>query len=283
MSSRLEELYRILKKTGSFYLHCDFTSNHYLKTICDIIFKSNNFINEIIWKNGSFPIRLKRKYRRQHDTILFYTKSKKYTFNPQYLPLKQKSLKKYKKDSNGIYCLIPLIRSDGFKKSENNEKYKMNWRGYDPANYGKNGGKWIKTIDGLEQLFEKNLVIFYEDKKIVPKFKYYLKEEAHGVNISTIWDDIFSVNPHSKKEILEYSTQKPEKLLKRIIEISSNKGDIVLDCFCGSGTTLKVANDLERKWIGIDISKKAVDIANNRIANNRIDDTKQLTINTFLK
>jgi len=196
MKTRIRELHRILKSTGSFYLHCDWHVGHYLKVICDTIFGKRNFQNEIIWWYSNRWTNISKSLQRNHDTILFYTKSNNYTFNIQYLPLTQSSINRYD------------------KTDEDGRKY---------AN------------------------LFHKGKR----YKKYL-DESKGRALGTVWD--IKMLGSTSKERLKYPTQKPEKLLERIIKISSNEGNIVADFFCGCGTTLSVAKKLNRKWIGVDVS-----------------------------
>jgi len=194
MKQRVMELYRVLKPTGSFYLHCDWHAGHYLKVMCDEVFGQRNFQNEIIWsyRTGGAS---KKRFGRKHDTIFFYTKSDSYTFNTQL----EKSY---------------MMHKYGFKKSN-----------------------------------------FKEDE-----------QGQYSMVISKDWWEIPAVGS-ATKERWGYPTQKPERLLEKIIMASSNKSDIVLDAFCGCGTTLAVAHRLSRKWIGIDISPSAIALIKNRLAN----------------
>lgn len=185
MELRIREIYRVLKPTGSFYLHCDYHADSYLRILCDKIFGYDNLQNSIVWCYRSGGASEKR-FGRKHDTILFYTKSKKYTFNMQ----KEKSYM-------------------GLNYSTGNEN-----------------------------------VVLYDDKD--GKGKYTLVNQVDWWKISML--------ATSSKERLGYPTQKPEALLERIIKASSNEGDIVLDAFCGCGTTLSVAKKLNRKYVGIDVS-----------------------------
>jgi len=205
MENRIRQLHRILKSTGSFYLHCDYHASHYLKVLCDKIFGINNFRNEIIW-HYSGTGRPKTKYKRKHDTILFYTKTNKYTFNVETVPIKPKSIGKYSE-----------IDSDG-------RRYKI-----------------YRNPDGTE------------------RSRSYMKPQP----IDDVWE-IPIINVMAK-ERLGYPTQKPEKLLERIVKISSNEEDIVLDAFCGCGTTLAVAQKLNRQWIGIDVSPIGCTVMSKRI------------------
>jgi DNA modification methylase len=207
MKQRVIELHRVLKSTGSFYLHCDWHAGHYLKVMCDEIFGVNNFRNEIIWHYKRWS-NVSQNFQRMHDVILFYTKSKKYNFNLQY-----QEYSKPEEIENTIRGIV--------------------------------NGK-------LQRLKDKNGNFIKREKENI------------GVPLHDVWD-IQHIQP-TARERLGYPTQKPEALLERIIKASSNKGDVVLDAFCGCGTALAVAQKLGRQWIGIDISPSAIALIKNRLA-----------------
>ena len=213
MKPRLIECRRVLKDTGSLYLHCDPTASHYLKVMLDSVFGVKQFRNEIVWKRqGGQSNHVKSKYSTEHDVILFYTKTGEYNFNLMYFPKKQSSIKRYDK-----------VDSDG-------RRYKIN-----------NGSK----------------------RQTKPT-KSYL-DEFEGVALNSLWvENNFTLNA-SANERLDYPTQKPLALYARMIKASSNQGDVVLDPFAGSGTTLDAAESLGRKWIGIDIGDDAIEIIQNRL------------------
>lgn len=199
MNLRIAEIYRILKPTGSFYLHCDPTASHYLKLVCDTIFcaQNGNFKNEVIWCYASGGVS-KKYFAKKHDILLFYVKSEKYIFNTQYREYsegtKQRGLTAYK-------------------------------------------------------------------KKLNPK--YALSEK--GAVMNDWWPDIKPLLSPTSVERLGYPTQKPEALLERIIKASSNKNDVVLDAYCGCGTTVSVAQRLKRQWIGIDITYQSISLILQRL------------------
>ena len=212
---RLLEMKRVLKPTGSIYLHCDPTASHYIKLVMDSVFGKNNFRNEIAWnkyigrKNNA-----RKKFGTQQDIILYYAQ-KNAIFNPQYEPLSESAVKEYR------------------HKDENGRRYRLARRG---KGYESTGG----------------------NKKI------YLDENP-GNAIGTLWISKDLQLAQSSKERTGYPTQKPVKLLHRIINASSNKGDIVLDPFCGCATTCVAAEQLQRQWIGIDISPKAIELVHTRL------------------
>jgi len=228
---RVAEIQRVLKPTGSFYLHCDPTASHYLKLVCDSIFCPNggDFINEIIWcyKSRHFS---KTHFGRKHDVILFYSKSDKYTFNWTSIlrPLSPVTIKKFKyKDDIGYYRLC----GRGIKGSPIQS---------------------AKDVDQKWEITNPELVV-----------RDYLKE---GVPIEDYW--YIEIINQSAKERLGYPTQKPEELLEKIIEASSNRGDVILDAYCGCGTTVAVAEKLHRKWIGIDITYQSISLILKRLEDN---------------
>jgi len=260
MDIRLLELHRVLKSTGSIYLHCDSTASHYLKLIMDSIFGIENFRNEIIWKRTSAHSGEGKitKYGRIHDSILFYTKSNDYTFNPQYSDYDKDYLDKFykNKDPDGREWTSSDLMASGTRKGESGKV----WKGIDP---NIRGNHWKFTIENLEELDRKGRIYFPKKIGGVPRYKRY-KDEGKGVLLQDIWTDINPIQSHSS-ERMGFQTQKPVELLERIIKTSSNEGDIVLDPFCGCGTATITAETLHRHWIGIDITFLAINLIKNRI------------------
>lgn len=207
MAPRLKELHRVLKPTGSLYLHCDSTASHYLKILMDAIFGKANFRNEIVWSYKRYTAKSKR-YQRLHDVILFYTKSDQFTFNDLREPYGENSGK----------------RDSHYKQDED--------------------GRWYR----------------WQKRKGQDPYKVYLSE---GRRLGDVWE-IPIINA-SAKERLGYPTQKPESLLERIIQTSSNEGDLVLDPFCGCGTAVAVSQRLKRRWSGIDITCFATNLIKRRL------------------
>jgi DNA modification methylase len=209
MKIRIEEIFRVLKQTGSFYLHCDTSAAFDLKLLCDKIFGSDNFRREIIWNVGSvsgFKSQVKG-WVRQHDIILYYTKSNDFTFNKLYVPYKKDYIKK-------------MFR------------------------YRDEQGRLYRKRRGGKQFLD----------------------EKPGNLIGDVWNDIYSYQTRTRsKEYLGYPTQKPLKLLERIILASSNEGDIVADFFCGTGTTFLAAKKTNRRWIGTDINPHAINLCRKRL------------------
>jgi len=257
MTVRLIELHRVLKKTGSIYLHCDPTASHYLKIVLDAIFGKNNFRNEIIWKRTNSPKSQTNFFGTQHDTIFFYSKSNSYTFNKTYSEIDEDYKKAFMYDDNdgkGSYQTVAIV-AGGVQNYEGRKTYEF--QGITAA--------WLYTKEKLEKLYKDGLL--HKTKSGMYRKKVYL-EEIPGKSVSDIWVDE-SVKPlqGASKESLNYPTQKPEALLERIIEASSREGDWVLDPFCGCGTTIAAAERLKTNWGGIDITSLAINLIKHRLRN----------------
>ncbi|MCC6974553.1 MAG: restriction endonuclease, partial [Anaerolineae bacterium] len=242
MTDRLLELHRVLKSTGSLYLHCDPTASHYLKIILDTIFGVDNFRNEIVWKRTSAHNDAKRKYADVSDSILFYSKGGKFTFNVQYLPHSEAYLNDFynRVDQDGRRYTLDNITSPNPRP---NLTYV--WKGFQPPTNG-----WRYSQETMDQLYAEGKIVFTDTMR--PRRKRYA-DELQGVPAGNVWDDIAPIQSQSA-ERLGYPTQKPLALLERIISASSKPGDVVLDPFCGCGTTIAAAQGLGRQWIGIDIT-----------------------------
>lgn len=236
-------------------MHCDWRVNSLIRLILDEIF--GYFENQICWKRSAIATNVSSQWRNSHDNIYFYSKLNAHKFNVQYGEYSDSSKDHYnKKDENGTFRTVPLMAS-----GRTNGVSGQPWRGVDVASRGKNGMHWLKKPEELEELDRIDKI--YWNSNGVPELKYY-SSEAKGVYISDFWDDINVINSMGK-ESLGYATQKPEALLERIIKASSNENDIVADFFCGSGTTLAVAEKLGRKWIGTDLGKFAIHTTRKRM------------------
>lgn len=261
MTLRIAEIFRVLKPTGSFYLHCDPTASHYLKIILDSIFCSQggDYINDIIWKRTNNPKGSQfkaKKYGVYTDNIFFYVKSSKYLFN---LDLAKNQLnenelkKKYPyKDDNGNYYSAPILRS---KSMGGRPSLVYEYKGFTPDFFG-----WRMTKENLIKLDIKGDLGWSSNNK---PFRKLRPENDKGDPISNLWDDINRL--YESKEALSYPTQKPEALLARIINASSLENDVVFDAYCGCGTTVAVAQKLNRKWIGIDITYQSISLILKRL------------------
>ena len=241
-------MHRVLKNTGSIYLHCDPTASHYLKILMDQIFGVKNFQHEIIWKRTSAHANSKT-YGSVHQILFFHTKSNLFKFQKQFQPYEEEYKNRYYKYANDLGR--PFMSSDLVGHKGVNKEYK--WHGITRP--------WRYPKARLDEL-EKEGRIFWT-RNGFPRFKRYLAEMP-GMPASTIWTDIQPVVSWSK-ETLGYPTQKPIALLERIIQASSNEGDVVMDPFCGCGTAVAAAEKLGRSWIGIDITHLAISLIKKRL------------------
>ncbi len=247
MALRITEIHRVLKPTGSFYLHCDPTASHYLKLVLDAIFVSQggDFKNEIIWERTTGRKSL-GQFGRVHDVILFYTKSGTYIWNPPSIVQTATTARGHDlmSDSGGVYRMSDLTGAGAGPSRKFGELELA------PPN----GRHWMFDQKGLDELSASGRIVFSRGGK--PRLKTYI-ENLPGTSVRDVWTDIEPINS-AAAERLGYPTQKPESLLERIIAASSNEGDTVLDAYCGCGTTVAVAERLNRKWIGIDITYQSI-------------------------
>ena len=264
MAVRLVELHRVLKPTGSFYIHCDPTASHYLKIILDQIFGVENFRNEIVWARTNAHNMNARYYSKIHDLLLFYTKGDNYTWSTQYTEYSEAQLSRFKPDEdNRLYTGRDLTMST-VQESRNFE-----WRGTQPPPHR----SWGATLEQLEKWYAEGRILLKQDgKPRLDGLKVYL-DELPGKQIASIWSDIPRIG-NTSKERLGYPTQKPLALLERIIITSSNDDDLVLDAFAGCGTTIEAAANLNRRWIGIDITHLAIALLKYRLADTFGDEVK---------
>jgi len=260
MEPKLRECHRVLKNTGSMYLHCDWHAGHRLRILMDRIFGENRLVNDIIWKrtaahSGEGVI---KKYGTIHDNILFYTKTDQYTFNPQYMPYGKEYLEKFYShiDKDGRRWLSRDLTAAGVRHGDSGKP----WKGIDVT---AKGVHWKFRVQKLDELEKQGRIYFPKKVGGMPRYKQYL-DESKGVLLQDIWTDVSVISSHAK-ERLGFPTQKPEALLERIINTSSNPMDIVLDPFCGCGTTLVAAYRLKRRWVGIDISPTACNLMGQRL------------------
>ena len=256
MAPRLVELRRVLKDTGSIYLHCDPTASHYLKLLMDGVFGAEKFRNEIIWKRShahSDGKQGSQHFGRVTDTLLFYGKSETVTWNSLYRPYDESYVDRdYRRvDPDGRRYRIDNLQGPGGAAKGNPLYEVMGVTRY-----------WRYSKAKMEDLIAQGRVI-QTRPGAVPQYKRYL-DEMSGVPIQNLWDDLPVLNNRAK-EALGYPTQKPEALLERIINASSNEGDVILDPFCGCGTTVQVAQKLNRRWIGIDITHLAIGLIKTRL------------------
>jgi len=246
MSYRLFEMKRILRPTGSIYLHCDPTASHYIKVVMDGIFGHDNFRSEISWKRTSSHSSAKR-YGPVHDVLLFYTKSAMYTWNQVYQPYEATYVDQFYThlSDNGRRWRRSDLTGAGVRFGETGKP----WRGLDVTAKGRH---WAYTPNDLERLDQEGRIHWPTKPGGMPMLKRYLDEQP-GVHLQDIWTDIAPMHNLSK-ERLGYPTQKPLPLLERVIQASSNEGDVIFDPFCGCGTAIYAAHLNKRQWIGCDIA-----------------------------
>lgn len=253
MTARLIELHRVLKPTGSLYLHCDPTASHYLKIVLDTIFGPEHYRTEIIWKRTSAKGLAFTRFANNHDVLFLYGKSDNATWSPQYTEHDPEYLTTFYKytepETSRRYRLDNLANPN---KDRPNLTYEF--LGVTRV--------WRWTRERMQDAYEKGLVI-QTKPGAVPALKRYL-DEQEGTPVGDVWTDIGPVQSHAT-ERLGYPTQKPLELLERIIQASSNEGDLVLDPFCGCGTAIAAAQKLNRKWIGIDITHLSISLMKYRL------------------
>lgn len=256
MAPRLVQLHRVLKPTGSLYLHCDPTASHYLKLILDSTFGPQSFLSEITWKRTHSHGDSRRRFAALSDRILFYGKQAgRQQFNQQYLAYDPEYVAKYynKQDSAGRRYQLVSLRSPNPRPNLHYE-----YKGYKPHPNG-----WAVSIDKMKELDAQGRLYFPSSKSGAIREIYFL-DEMQGVPAGDVWTDIPPISAHAQ-ERLGYPTQKPLALLERIISASSNEGDVVLDPFCGCGTAVHAAQKLGRRWIGIDITPLATNLIQRRM------------------
>lgn len=272
MAPRLVELRRVLKPTGSLYLHCDPAASHYLKQLMDAIFGPTFFRNEIVWKR-TFAHGGAKRFGPVHDTLLFFTRSDSYTWVPQHTIYTESYIENFFKyeDPDGRRYRSTILTGSGTRKGGSG----MPWRGIDPTASGRHWAipGYVRDLLGdpppkdsqeaLDRLDYIGRVLWPDKAGGVPSFKQYL-DDMPGAALQDVWIDIPPISAQAK-ERLGYPTQKPEALLERIIQSSSREGDVVLDPFCGCGTAVAVAQRLNRRWVGIDITNLAITLIRHRL------------------
>ncbi len=274
MANRLLELHRVLKPTGSLYLHCDPTASHYLKIVMDGVFGHEAFRSEVIWKRTTAHSSAKR-YAPVHDTLFYFAKGATPTWNEPRSEYADEYLDKYYKydDGDGRLYWRADITGAGLRSGDSGKP----WRDRDPSAIHRHwalpqnviaelvGQDKATTMSAQEKLdlLDQHGLVYWPKGEGMPQYKRF-RDQLRGRAVGDIWDDIDRINPVGN-ERLGYPTQKPLALLERIINASSNEGDVVLDPFCGCGTAVHAAQALNRRWIGIDITHLAISLIEKRL------------------
>ena len=277
MTLRITEIHRVLKPTGSFYLHCDPTASHYLKLVLDAVFVANggDYRNEIAWKRADAHNDAKRQFGYISDRIFFYTKSGLYTFHKQHDRFQTKTLEdwyqyvempdgttrrmtKAEKETQIIPDGARRFNTDNLRSPNPRPNLTYDYKGYKPHYNG-----WAVSREKMEELDAKGLLLFPSSLEGRIMRKKYL-DESSGPVAGDVWTDISQLRG-ATAEKLGYPTQKPEALLERIVTASTNPGDLVLDAYCGCGTTIAVAERLNRRWIGMDITYQSISLILRRL------------------
>ena len=271
MAPRLVELRRSLKPSGSIYLHCDPTASHYLKMLMDAVFTPFGFLSEIIWKRTHAHGSAKR-YAPVHDVILFYAKSEAYNWTGFRVAHSPEYIERHftNQDPDGRRFQPISLTGAGIRHGESGQP----WRGINPTAIGRHWalpGEILERLgvqDGtvqekLEALDDAQRIFWPKKQGGTPRLKWFVDELA-GSAMPDVWSDIPPISARAA-ERLGYPTQKPEALPERILKASSNEGDVVLDPFCGCGTAIAVAQRLNRRWIGIDVTHLAVSLIKHRL------------------
>jgi len=260
MAPRLVEFRRAMKPTASIYLHCDEVASHYLKMLMDAIFGPMNFQSQVIWKRTTAHSNVYRAYGAITDTIFFYSKTNKFTWNQPYINQTPEDIaSKFPNiDKDGRRWRSENLRNPGIRPNLHYPYTASNGITYQPHPNG-----WTCTLEKMQKLDREGRLHF--PLKTGGRLRLKLcADESLGIKAQNLWDDISPVGAQAT-ERLGYPTQKPEALLERIIQASSNEGDLVLDPFCGCGTTVAAAQKLKRRWIGIDITHLAITLMKKRL------------------
>jgi DNA modification methylase len=249
LRKRLILIREVLSDDGTLFVHLDPTKGHYMKVVLDEVFGENNFLNEIVWQRATAHNMRAKGFARTHETLLAYRKGNNFTFNEQLLPYGEAQLKRYKRDTDGR-----LFKAENLTFSSANRARQFEWRGTKPPP----NRSWGASLEQLEQWWDEGRILTKKDgTPRLDGLKIYLDETAGGSVLGTVWTDVPRIG-NTSSERVDYPTQKPEALLERIINVATNVGDLVLDCFVGSGTTATVADRLLRRWIAVDSGKLAM-------------------------
>lgn len=276
LKDRVQEMHRVLKPTGSIFLHCDWHADAYIRVnILDKIFGYSNFRNEIAWQRTNAHNDARKKMPNLRDSIFYYAKSSEHIYSPIFTPLSEEYLKNFYRNQDDLgWYMQDNLTAPNIRYGESGKE----WRGYDPTTkgrswavpnqivielVGKDKCEEMGVLAKLDLLYDKGYIVFSNTG--TPRVKRYA-DKSKGITVGDVWTDIPNVQSHSKERI-GYPTQKPVALLERIIKMASNEGDVVLDPFVGGGTTVAVADKLHRRWIGIDQSVQAIKVTELRLYN----------------
>ena len=251
-------LRELLSDDGTLYVHLDYNIGHHAKTVLDEVFGRDNFRNEVAWKRTSAHANVSARFGNVHDVILYYTKSERFTWNQQYAPYSKEYVETFfdQVDERGRrYARRDLTA--GMDRASKGQIY--TWKGITPPA----SRCWVYTKDKMDGLDAEGRIHWPKKSGGMPRLKLY-PEDLPGIPLQDMWAD-FSQLHNLSAERLGYPTQKPEALLERIVRTSSNENDLVLDCFCGSGTTAAVAEKLNRRWITCDLGRFAIHTARKRL------------------
>lgn len=273
MAQRVNEIWRVLKPTGSFYLHCDPTASHYLKLVLDSVFcpRGGDFLNEISWKR-TYSHGSAKRYGPLHDVILFYAKTDNYLWNGLKADHNPDYINKHFRynDVTGKKFQAISLTGAGVRYGESGKP----WRGINPTTVGRHWALPSKVLsslkienktvqEALDALDSAGRIYWPNKEGGTPRLKWYT-DDSDGIVIADMWTDIGPISAQAT-ERLGYPTQKPEALLERIIQASSNEGDTILDAYCGCGTSVAVSQRLRRNWIGIDITYQSIAVILKRL------------------
>lgn len=256
MYERLVLMKELLSETGSIYVHCDWRVNSYLRVILDEVFGNGNFRNEIVWQKIRSSKGQSKSFGNVLDTIFFYSRNETSMFNKQYVPLAEERLEKH-------YKYYDEVLGKHYQLCDFTQKGQGPSRVFgDKGEIAPPSGKhWIWSQEKIDVGIKKGIIVFTTGK--MPRLKRFL-DDSKGNPMEDLWNDISPINSMSDERV-DYTTQKPETLLERIIRASSNEGDLVADFFCGSGTTGAVAERLGRRWIMSDLGRFAIHTSRKRI------------------
>lgn len=261
MAPRLVELHRVLKPTGSLYLHCDPTASHYIKLLLDAVFGPRFFRTEVVWRRAKAKGLAFNRMANNHDVIFYYSKSESIVWNRPFRSLDEGYVEnsyRYVEPETGRRYRLDNCNNP----NRNRPNLTYEWNGVTRV--------WRWTREKMQQLHDEGRLIY--SRTGMAAYKRYL-DETQGAPVDSVWEDIEPIGSHAA-ERLGYPTQKPEALLERILKASSNEGDLVLDPFCGCGTTIAVAERLNRRWIGIDITHLAIALMKVRLKDTFGDDLR---------